>query len=144
MADVFGVQSTKAYTGDPQDKAPVEFAGGDVRAVMDEFEASSLASGSAIRMGKIPAAAVLNAGRVDHDAMGASVTLAVHLVPLSGAADVVIAAATAADTAGTINIDDIDDALQLVLDETHFLEVVTGGATATGTIKIQQYYVARA
>lgn len=142
MATVYGVQATKAFTGSPEDKARVEYFGGHIQLMADTYEASLLENSSDIFMGVLPAGAVLEGGRIVHDAMGAGVTLAVLLRTVDDGTDTTLVSATAADSAGTIELDDIDDVLQLTVSEASYVIVQSAGAASTGTIKSQVRYTA--
>ena len=76
MASVKGVNYTN-ITATPIVKSDSEVAGGKVRVSYDSYEASSLASGSDITIGRVPANATIIDVVLKCDALGASSTLKV-------------------------------------------------------------------
>ena len=76
MSSVKGVNYTN-ITATPIVKSDSEVAGGKVRVSYDSYEASSLASGSDITIGRVPANATIIDVVLKCDALGASSTLKV-------------------------------------------------------------------
>ena len=76
MASVKGVNYTN-ITATPIVKSDSEVAGGKVRVSYDNYEASSLASGSDITIGRVPANATVIDVVLKCDALGGSSTLIV-------------------------------------------------------------------
>ena len=76
MASVKGVNYTN-ITADPIVKVDSEVLGGKMRVSYDNFEASSLASGSDITIGRIPTNATIMDVILKCDALGGSSTLKV-------------------------------------------------------------------
>lgn len=111
-----------------------------VNVVADTYEASSLASGSTISLANIPQEAKILDIIVMHDALGSGVTIKIGD---STTADRYIAA-TAAATAGRITINKVDGLLYQIgtASADDVIILTTGGATATGTIKVVIVYSA--
>ena len=76
MASVKGVNYTN-ITADPIVKVDSEVLGGKLRVSYDSYEASSLASGSDITIGRVPANATIMDVVLKCDALGGSSTLKV-------------------------------------------------------------------
>ena len=76
MASVKGVNYTN-ITATPIVKSDSEVAGGKIRVSYDNYEASSLASGSDITIGRVPANATIMDVILKCDALGGSSTLIV-------------------------------------------------------------------
>ena len=74
MASVKGVNYTN-ITADPIVKVDSEVLGGKMRVSYDSYEASSLASGSDITIGRIPTNATIMDVVLKCDALGGSSTL---------------------------------------------------------------------
>ena len=122
--------------------------GGNLSPMMvwhDTYEASSLASGSAITIARIPAGATIHDVIVKADALGGSSTLAVgdsgdadrYLAAVgtwnaAGQAQSMLAGSTAANTAVA--------GLGYKVSEATDLKITTGGATISGTIYFWVYY----
>jgi len=111
----------------------------------DTYEASSLASGSDITIGKVPAGATIHDVIVKADALGASSTLTVgdsgdadrYLAAVgtwnaAGQCQSMLAGSTAPNTAVAGLAYKITDATDIV--------ITTGGASITGTIYFWVYY----
>jgi len=111
---------------------------GRIRVWFDSYEASSLASGSDIKIARLPENATVFEVVIHHDALGTSVTLSVG--DASSATRYI--GATAAASAGKIIMSEdgaIDGFGFENVSETDVL-ITTGGAVATGTIKIAIMY----
>lgn len=137
MASVKGSNFTN-ITADPVVKTSSQYAHGKLRIQYDSYEASSLASGSDISVARLPKGAVVYDIIVHHDALGTGVTLAAGD---SGDADRYITA-TAAATAGKVVMSEdgaIDGFAYENTAETD-VKLLTGGGTATGTIKVAVVY----
>jgi len=111
----------------------------------DTYEASSLASGSDITIGKVPAGATIHDVIVKADALGASSTLivgdsgddnryleAVGTWNAAGQCQSMLAGSTAPNTAVAGLAYKVTDATDIV--------ITTGGASITGTIYFWVYY----
>lgn len=141
FADVMGDNYTKSITPTPVNKLARGKLDGKVRVHTDEYEASALASGSTISIGK-----TLNTGdiikdiKIFFDALGASSTLAVGD---SADADRYIAAASSA-SAGSIVLNQIAGANYVIGTNSgdSTILITTDGAEITGTIKSQIEYLA--
>lgn len=138
MATVYGVNRTLA--NDPQGGSILSpgLSRGKVRAIVDTYEAASLASGSIIEMGdKIPKNAKVIGLRVYADALGSGVTIKAG----DYEDDDRYFDAEAFNTADKIKEADEIDGVVYEVDETvpatldSQLILTTGGAAATGTIK---------
>lgn len=140
MADVYGVEYTNIYQTTPPTKSNAASYGGKVRAFICTYEASSLASGSVIWMCKLPKGAViLPQSRLSADALGSGVTLQVgDYFPESTDTDnnARYMAATAYNTANLSNPLSLVDGQGYELPYDAVIIVTTGGAAATGTIKL--------
>ena len=138
MASVKGVNYTN-ITADPIVKVDSEVLGGKLRVSYDSYEASSLASGSDITIGRVPANATIIDVVLKCDALGASSTLkvgdsgdddrylaAVGTWNAAGQTQSMLGGSTAANTAMT-------GLGYRTTAETDIL-ITTGGATASNTI----------
>jgi hypothetical protein len=137
MASVKGVNFTN-ITSTPVVNTASKEAYGKLRVTYDTYEASSLASGSDISVARLPQGATVYDIVIHHDALGSGVTLAVGD---SSDADRYITA-TAAATAGKVVMSEdgaIDGFAYEQTAETDVL-ITTGGAAATGTIKVAVIY----
>ena len=137
MASVKGVNFTN-ITSTPVVNTASKEAYGKLRVTYDTYEASSLASGSDISVARLPQGATVYDIVIHHDALGSGVTLAVGD---SADADRYITA-TAAATAGKVIMSEdgaIDGFAYEQTAETDVL-ITTGGAAATGTIKVAVIY----
>ena len=137
MASVKGVNFTN-ITSTPVVNTASKEAYGKLRVTYDTYEASSLASGSDISVARLPQGATVYDIVIHHDALGSGVTLAVGD---SADADRYITA-TAAATAGKVVMSE-DGAIDgFAYDQTAETDVLitTGGAAATGTIKVAVIY----
>ena len=137
MASVKGVNFTN-ITATPQVNADSSEWTGKLRVQFDSFEASSLASGSDISVARLPKGAKVWDVVIMHDALGSGVTLAVGD---SADADRYVTA-TAAANAGVISMHNdgaIDGFGFEQTAETDIL-ITTGGAAASGTIKMKVVY----
>ena len=137
MASVKGVNFTN-ITATPVVKADSSEWHGNLRVQYDSYEASSLASGSDISVARLPQGAKVYEVIVSHDALGTSVTLSVGD---SGSATRYIGA-TAAATAGKLVMSEDGNVDGFGYDNSSETDVLitTGGAAATGTIKIAVIY----
>ena len=137
MASVKGVNFTN-ITADPVVNAISGEWSGKLRVQYDTYEASSLASGSDISVARLPQGAKVWDVIIHHDALGTSVTLSVG--DSSSATRYI--GATAAATAGKLLMSEdgsIDGFGYEQTAETDVL-ITTGGAAATGTIKVAVIY----
>ena len=137
MASVKGVNFTN-ITSTPVVNTASKEAYGKLRVTYDTYEASSLGSGSDISVARLPQGATVYDIVIHHDALGSGVTLAVGD---SADADRYITA-TAAATAGKVVMSEdgaIDGFAYEQTAETDVL-ITTGGAAATGTIKVAVIY----
>ncbi|MDC0531951.1 hypothetical protein OAO03_02020 [Candidatus Pelagibacter ubique] len=138
MASVKGVNYTN-ITATPIVKSDSEVAGGKVRVSYDNYEASSLASGSDITIGRVPANATIIDVVLKCDALGGSSTLivgdaaddnrylaAVGTWNAAGQTQSMLGGSTAANTAMT-------GLGYRTTAETDII-ITTGGATISGSI----------
>lgn len=139
MSAVLGVNATKAADPSPANILAPGTLGGKKRTMVDKYEASGLASGSTISVGKaLPVGAIVTGVKLAYDALGSSSTLSVGD---AGAAARYLAAASSA-SAGERDAIDVDG-LGYVVTGTSDTQVLitTGGASITGTIAIEIEYV---
>ena len=143
MATVKGVNRTIADATDWDHTLKPGKFGGHVSCFVDTYEAAALPSGDTIEMGPdLPIGAKVLGGILYYDALGASVTLAVGDAETAGR----YLAATAASTAGATVLNLADGAEFEVTEEPTAttphsqVRITTGGAAATGTIKLVLFY----
>ena len=132
MASVNGVNVTAIAANTKIDKYNV----GKLHCFVEEYEASALASGSAITIGALPKDAALVDAVILTDALGASSTLALG----DAASPTRYIAATSSASAGAIRLSKVDGLRYEVTEATDLL-VTTGGASITGTIKVVITYI---
>ena len=138
MASVKSVNYTK-ITADPIEKVDSEVLGGKIRVSYDNYEASSLASGSDITIGRIPTNATIMDVVLKCDALGGSSTLTVgdsgdadrYLAAVgtwnaAGQTQSMLGGSTAANTAMT--------GLGYRTTASTDIVITTGGATISGSI----------
>jgi hypothetical protein len=138
MASVKSVNYTK-ITADPIEKVDSEVLGGKIRVSYDNYEASSLASGSDITIGRIPTNATIMDVVLKCDALGGSSTLkvgdsgdddrylaAVGTWNAAGQTQSMLGGSTAANTAMT--------GLGYRTTASTDIVITTGGATISGSI----------
>ena len=138
MSSVKGVNYTN-ITATPIVKSDSEVAGGKVRVSYDSYEAASLASGSDITIGRVPANATIIDVVLKCDALGASSTLkvgdaddddrylaAVGTWNAAGQTQSMLGGSTAANTAMT--------GLGYRTTAETDIVITTGGASITGSI----------
>ena len=138
MASVKGVRYTN-ITADPIVKVDSEVLGGKMRVSYDNYEASSLASGSDITIGRIPTNATIMDVVLKCDALGGSSTLTVgdsgdadrYLAAVgtwnaAGQTQSMLGGSTAANTAMT--------GLGYRTTASTDIIITTGGATISGSI----------
>jgi len=134
MAAVKGVNMTKYDAGGSGDNY---IAGGEhntgVLCQMDSYEAAALASGSTIDIAELPEGAKIVGILLAFDALGTGVTLAVGDADDT---DRYISAASAASLGNlnTLRVDGLKRAIGTSTNDSR-IQVLTGGASATGTIK---------
>ncbi len=144
MASVKGVNYTN-ITATPIVKSDSEVAGGKIRVSYDNYEASSLASGSDITIGRVPANATIMDVILKCDALGGSSTLivgdagddnrylaAVGTWNAAGQVQSMLGGSTAANTAMT-------GLGYRTTAETDII-ITTGGATISNSIHCWVYY----
>ncbi len=138
MSSVKGVNNT-IITATPSEKVDSEVLGGNISVSYDSYEASSLASGSDITIGRVPTNATIMDVIVKCDALGGSSTLkvgdasdddrylaAVGTWNAAGQVQSMLGGSTAANTAMT-------GLGYRTTAETDII-ITTGGATITGSI----------
>lgn len=142
MAIVYGVNKTKMRAGTPANRLDPGLNDGRVKCSLDTYECDSTASGTVIQLGGLlTKGAVIIDIIVWHDALGGSVTLDVG----DAEDDDRYNAAEDASSAGTFHTD-LADGANYATDETdedntdRQVLITTGGAAATGTIKIAILY----
>lgn len=139
MSTVLGVNATKAADPSPDNLLTHGALGGNVKVMIDQYEAASLAANDLIQIGKaLPTGARIVGISVIHDALGSGVTFDV------GDADTVDRYIDGAD-GNTVSLKQINEAdgLGYVIgtntsDEVVYLKVL--GAAATGTINVVIFY----
>lgn len=143
MATVKGVNRTIADATDWDHTLKPGKFGGKLHVMVDTYEASALPSGDVIELGgDLPIGALVLDVIVKHDALGTGVTLAVGDAEDTDR----YIAATAAATAGALRAT-LADGAEYEVDNTTpstpdtQVLVTTGGASATGTIKLVLFYV---
>lgn len=127
MADVLGNNYAKIGTETPIARG---LWNANVLVQADEYEASNLAAGSTIKVGKLPKGAKVLYAALFFDALGTGVTLSLGD---SGAATKYINAASAA-AAGSAVMSSVDGVQDALADDADII-ITVGGAAATGTIK---------
>lgn len=141
MGDVYGVEYTALHRTTPPTKQEASLFGGKLRVFHCTYEAAALASGSVIYMAKLPKGAVVVGGlsTLSADALGSGVTLQVgdyYSAATSSDDDDRYLAATAYNTANLCNHLGLVDGQAYELAYDADIIVTTGGASATGTIKL--------
>lgn len=139
----YGEKYGLSQTGTPPDKIPVQYAEGRARVVADMYTADALAADERIRIGLLPEGAVPFGVRMMFEALGASTTLQLQAVPVSGGDAVNLTAAVATNDAGDSDAMLLAAALEQ-LDEPHTLELLVAGGAITGEVKVAVSYSARA
>lgn len=132
MASVKGVNITKIDNGTGKIEKGYNHK---LRVQKDEYEASSLAAGSDIALGRLPKGAVIHCVHLYHDALGASVTLSVG----DDSDNARFISAQSASAAGVKDSDQIGG-IGYELSATTDIKAYVGGAAATGTIKLVIHY----
>lgn len=141
MADVYG-SNTNKLVNTPSDLADSFDVGGAIRVFSDTFEATALAAGQTIGVAKLPAGARVKEIVVDHDALGASSTLACGD---AGDPDRYITAGSSS-SAGTKQLGTVGGRNFAVANDdgggndTTEVRLLVGGASITGTIKSTVYW----
>lgn len=150
MATVYSTQRTNALAN-PVVNSKTNEIGGRVRIAHGVFEASSLASGDVIEMFKLPNGARIISGKLCHDAMGSSTTLAVgHAAYVNSAGTTVAAdadefktaaASTSAQCVDIANFLGRGSGIEIDANEDGYIVTATmGGAAGTGTIEVTMLY----
>lgn len=141
MANVYG-SNTNKLVNTPSNLADSFDVGGAIRVFSDTLEANALAAGQTIGIAKLPAGARVKDIVVDHDALGASSTLACGD---AGDPDRYITAA-GSSTAGTKRLGPVGGRNFAVAsddgggNDTTEVQLLVGGAAVTGTIKSTVYW----
>jgi hypothetical protein len=139
---VSGTNYAKAIAPDATNKIGPGTWGGRVRVMHDTYTTASTASGVVIRMGKLPAGAKVIGVCLQFAALGSGVTLAVGNGGSGQGA--IFSAATTATTASTGTFKNLIGASAYTvgtLSGDDVMTVTTGGATATGAISLDTFYV---
>lgn len=142
MGTVNGANYTKALDPTAANILGKGLWGGEVKVMIDTYEAASLVSGSVIRIGKLPQGAKVLAVLLLNDALGSGVTLAVGNGG-SGQSAIFRAAASASSATTVPAVCQLIDKLGYVVGTLSGDDVVTlttGGATANGTINTAILY----
>ena len=156
MATVYSNVRTDLTQDDPAEFVKANQIGGSMRVAHAQYEASSLASGDVIEMFSLPNGARILHGKLCHDGLGASTTLAVGHAAYTNSAGTSVAAdgdeykAAAASTADQCVL--VADKLSLGAgsevdldgedaDNEFVVTVTMGGAAGTGTTEVTMYYV---
>jgi len=139
MSAVYGVNYTKVANGTPANGLDRAALGEKIRTLTDTYEASALADGSTITIGKaLKAGDRIVGGAIYFDSLGSAT---VSVGDSDSAARYL--AATSVSTAGTAAfaaVDGIDYVIGTNTGDTLIL-LTTGSAAITGTIKIVLEYV---
>lgn len=134
MPIVNGVNNYKALNPSPANIISPGLQGGRVRVSTDVYEAAALAVDSQILMNApLPEGAVIIGMELSYDALGAGVTLQVGDTADNDRYMVAASAATAGQRA-TILVDGMGYTVTGATNNQ--IMVVTGGAAATGTVKL--------
>jgi len=134
MSNYYGVNATKALTPTSDNILSGGLIGGKVKTMVDKYEASGLADGSTISIGKaLPVGAKVLGVSLSYDALGASATLEVGDAG-AAARYLALAAASSAGNRQSIDVDGLGYEITGTSD-TQILITLVGGA-ATGTIAI--------
>ena len=145
MADFYGVEYAALYRTTPPSRRDASLFGGKLRVMHCTFEAAALAAGSVIHMAKLPKGAVVVGGlsTLSADALGTGVTLQVgdyySEAPSSDDDDRYLAA-TGYNTANLCGHLSLVDGQAYELEYDADIIITTGGAAATGTIKLALVY----
>ena len=156
MATVYSNVRTDLTQDDPSEFVQANQLGGVLRVAHAQYEAAALAAGDVIEMFALPNGARIVSGKLCHDALGASTTLAVGHAAYTNSAGTAVAAdadefkAAAAST--TAQCVDIAATLALgsgtevdldgdTADNEYVVTVTLAGAAATGTIEVTMFYV---
>lgn len=146
MATVKGVNRTLADTPEGSNITKPGLLEGKLRVMVDSYEAAAIASGTIIEVGKyLPKGAVIVEVCLMADALGSGVTLIVGDYEDTNR---YIEASSTWNTANQIQRLNAIDGRQYEVDETtegatstdRQVIITTGGAAATGTIKIEITY----
>jgi hypothetical protein len=156
MATVYSDVRTDLTQDDPSEFVQANQLGGVLRVARGEYEAAALSSGDVIEMFALPNGARIVSGKLCHDALGASTTLAVGHAAYTNSAGTAVAAdadefkAAAASTSAQC----VDVAATLALGSgaevdlegdtagnEYVVTVTMGGAAGTGTIALTMFYV---
>ena len=139
MSAVSGVNYTKVASGTPANGLVRSACGEKLRVMQDTYEASSLADGSTITMGKnLKAGDRIVGGYLYFDALG-SATISVG----DASSATRYLAATSVSSAGSAALSAIDGNDYVIGTNTSdtLITLTTGSASTTGTIKLVVYYV---
>ena len=142
MATVKGVNRTKADDPSPSNILSPGTLGGNVKVMVDQYEAAGLASGSIIQIGrKLPKGAKVVEVVMAYDALGGSTTLILgdaeddnrYIESVSSAS----AGFTRMNAVNGLGYE-TDESESSTLDTQ--LQITTGGASITGTINVTIFY----
>lgn len=136
MATVYGIQNTLAKQTVPPSMIAPNTWNAKVRCSIDEYEASSLASGSTIYMQVLPKGAKVIGGWLLTDALGSGVQISVGIVGTTAK----YLALTTVNTANLKTDLGLIDALGVELTAEETIILTTATAAATGTIKLVILY----
>lgn len=156
MATVYSDVRTDLTQDDPTEFVQANQLGGALRVARGTYEAAALSAGDVIEMFALPNGARIVSGKLCHDALGASTTLAVGHAAYTNSAGTAVAAdadefkAAAASTSAQC----VDIAATLALGSgtevdlegdtagnEYVVTVTLAGAAATGTIAVTMFYV---
>jgi hypothetical protein len=147
MADVKGVNKTIQDAVTPATLLENEVVGAKVRAIYEEYTLAASAAGTVIYLPELPLGAMIVDWKIDHAALGSSVTLAFGTV--ASAACLMAAAASASADKKSQEADGVAQALGYRCDsDTSGAEktkpiITTAGATGTGKIKVMIQYTTK-
>ena len=139
---VSGVSYAKAIAPDATNKIGPGTWGGRVRVQHDTYTTASTASGVVIRMGKLPAGARVLGVSISNAAQGSGVTLAIGNGGSGQGA--IFSAATAASSASTGTFKNLIGGSAYTvgtLSGDDVMTVTVGGASATGAVALDTFYV---
>jgi hypothetical protein len=142
VATVYGVNYNNAFQVSPVVNTPAAEAGGRVRVIKDSYTAAAgVTAGSSIFLGglKLPEGAIIHGFTLDHEAMGAGVTLQLRRL---GASDVSISSVFVTTSAGVKTEGASQGKVPHAVSEAASLFLLTGVATlsVSATVQVMVFY----
>lgn len=140
MATVYGVNYTKFNTPTPENKVQGNQYNAPVRWIHDSYEASAVAKGDFIYLGKVPQGAfILPESRIYHDNLGSNSAIAVGTSELG----VQLSASEATTAAGEVQLGgDVDSFGTATAAEVDIIVTASGSGALTGTLRLSLCYAA--